>query len=38
LADKIYSLWDRNPVTVKADYLVSHGKIARPPAPQFASY
>jgi Icc protein len=38
LADKIYSLWDRNPVTVKADYLVSHGKIARPPAPQFPSY
>jgi len=38
LADKIYSLWDRNPVTVKADYLVSHGKVARPPAPQFASY
>jgi len=38
LVDKIYSLWDRNPVTVKADYLVSHGKVARPPAPQFASY
>ena len=38
LADKIYSLWDRNPVTVKADYLISHGKIARPPAPQFPSY
>ena len=38
LADKIYNLWDRNPVTVKADYLVSHGKVARPPAPQFASY
>src|SRR6266481_3109599 len=38
LADKIYNLWDRNPVTIRADYLVSHGKIARPPAPQFASY
>ena len=38
LADKIYNLWDRNPVTVKADYLTSHGKTARPPAPQFASY
>ena len=38
LADKIYSLWDRNPVSVKADYLISHGKTARPPAPQFASY
>src|SRR5271157_2398013 len=38
LVDKIYNLWDRNPVTVKGDYLVSHGKVARPPAPQFASY
>jgi Icc protein len=38
LADKIYNLWDRNPVTVKSEYLTSHGKIARPPAPQFASY
>ena len=38
LADKIYNLWDRNPVTVKADYLTSHGKVDRPPAPQFASY
>ena len=35
LVDKIYNLWDRNPVTVKADYLASHGKVARPPAPQF---
>ena len=38
LADKIYNLWDRNPVTIKADYLTSHGRTARPPAPQFASY
>ena len=38
LVDTIYNLWDRNPVTVKADYLVSHGKVDRPPAPQFASY
>jgi 3',5'-cyclic-AMP phosphodiesterase len=38
LADKIYNLWDRNPVTIKADYLTSHGRISRPPAPQFASY
>ena len=38
LADKIYNLWDRNPVTVKANYLVSRGRIDRPSAPQFASY
>ena len=38
LADTIYNLWDRNPVSIKADYLVSHGKTARPGAPQFASY
>ena len=38
LADTIYNLWDRNPVSIKADYLVSHGKSDRPPAPQFASY
>ena len=38
LADKIYNLWDRNPVTVKANYLTSHGRVGRPPAPQFASY
>jgi 3',5'-cyclic AMP phosphodiesterase CpdA len=38
LADMIYNLWDRNPVTIKADYLTSRGKTARPPGPQFASY
>jgi len=38
LADMMYNLWDRNPVTVHAQYLRSHGKIYRPPAPQFASY
>jgi hypothetical protein len=38
LAAKIYSLGARSPVSVKADYLVSHGKVARPSAPQFASY
>lgn len=38
LVDKIYNLWDRNPVTVRATYLRSHGKVDRPPAPQFASY
>lgn len=38
LVDKLYNLWDRNPVTVNANYLVSRGKVDRPPATQFASY
>jgi 3',5'-cyclic-AMP phosphodiesterase len=38
LADMLYNLWDRNPVTVHSEYLRSHGKVYRPPAPQFASY
>ena len=38
LVDTIYNLWDRNPVSVRATYLTSRGRTARPPAPQFASY
>src|ERR1022692_1802897 len=38
LADKIYNLWDRNPVTVKATYLTSRGQLDKPSKPQFASY
>lgn len=38
LVDTVYNLWDRNPVSVRADYLVSQGKVDKPPAPQFASY
>jgi len=38
LVDSIYALWDRNPVSVPAGYLVSGGKTDRPPSPQFASY
>lgn len=38
LVDKIYNLWDRNPVTVRADYLRSFGVYDRPPSPQFASF
>jgi len=38
LVDAVYSLWDRNPVTVSANYLRSQGKEDRPAAPQFASY
>ncbi|MHB1846274.1 MAG: metallophosphoesterase family protein [Deltaproteobacteria bacterium] len=36
--DKIYSLWDRNPVTVRAAYVKSDGKRDAPPVPAFASY
>ncbi len=31
LVDKVYRLWNRNPVTVKASYLKSRGKKDRPP-------
>ncbi|MCX6626223.1 MAG: metallophosphoesterase, partial [Candidatus Solibacter sp.] len=38
LVNKVYSLWDRNPVTVSASYLKSEGKVDRPPAPTFKTY
>jgi 3',5'-cyclic AMP phosphodiesterase CpdA len=38
LADKLYNLWDRNPVTVRSSYLASNGQKDRPPAPLFPSY
>jgi len=38
LADAIYNLWDRNPVTVSSTYLTSRGARDKPPVPQFASY
>ena len=38
LVDTIYGLWDRNPVSVPAGYLVSGGKSDQPPKPQFASF
>jgi len=38
LVNKVYDLWDRNPVTVKASYLKSMGKVDRPPAPTFKTY
>jgi 3',5'-cyclic-AMP phosphodiesterase len=30
VADKIYNLWDRNPVTIKHSYLASNGRDDRP--------
>ena len=38
LVDKIYNLWNRNPITVSRTYLVSWGKIDRPPKPNLSSY
>ncbi len=38
LVDKIYNLWDRNPVTVKHSYLKSGGKQDRPAVPTRPSY
>jgi len=38
IVDKIYNLWDRNPVTVKHSYLASNGKQDRPAVPTRSSY
>jgi Icc protein len=38
LVNKIYNLWDRNPVSVPASYLKSNGAKDRPAAPSFDSY
>jgi 3',5'-cyclic AMP phosphodiesterase CpdA len=38
LVDKLYRLWNRNPVTVKATYMTSGGKKDRPPSPSRAAY
>ncbi len=38
LANKIYNLWDRNPISVTATYLASNGAQDRPPATTLPSY
>jgi 3',5'-cyclic-AMP phosphodiesterase len=38
LVDKLYDLWNRNPMQVKASYLASGGKRDVPTAPLLASY
>ena len=38
LVDKIYDLWNRNPVTVSRRYLSSWGKEDAPKKPARASY
>jgi Icc protein len=38
LADKLYSLWERDPVTVRGSYLASNGARTSPPATKLPSY
>jgi 3',5'-cyclic AMP phosphodiesterase CpdA len=38
LVDKVYNLWNRNPITVSKNYLASTGKKETPPQPNLASY
>jgi Icc protein len=38
LVDKVYNLWDRNPVTVQASYLTSNGTKDHPARTKLASY
>ncbi|HXU74677.1 MAG TPA: metallophosphoesterase [Polyangia bacterium] len=38
LVDKIYNLWDRNPMTVRASYLASNGARDRPSATRLPSF
>ena len=38
LVDKLYNLWNRNPVTVRASYLASNGSKDAPPATKLLSY
>jgi 3',5'-cyclic AMP phosphodiesterase CpdA len=38
MVDKLYNLWNRNPVTVSATYMKSNGKEDRAQAPKLASY
>lgn len=38
LVDKVYNLWNRNPVQVASAYLASAGKTATPPTPNLKSY
>ena len=38
LVDKLYNLWDRNPMTVRASYVASNGAKDAPPAVRLVSY
>ena len=38
LVDKVYALWNRNPITVSQQYMTHNGKQAAPPAAKLVSY
>jgi 3',5'-cyclic AMP phosphodiesterase CpdA len=38
LADKVYNLWNRNPVTITKAYTASNGTKDKPPAPNLRTY
>jgi 3',5'-cyclic AMP phosphodiesterase CpdA len=38
LADKVYNLWNRNPMTIPSTYLQSRGAKSRPPVPKLTSF
>jgi 3',5'-cyclic-AMP phosphodiesterase len=38
LVNKLYNLWERNPITVRASYLASNGKKDAPPRPKLPTY
>jgi hypothetical protein len=38
LADKLYNLWNRNPVTVSRNYMASRGAKEKPAMPNLKSY
>jgi hypothetical protein len=38
LVDKVYSLWNRNPITVSRTYTASWGKQGAPPRPNRVAY
>jgi 3',5'-cyclic AMP phosphodiesterase CpdA len=38
LVDKVYNLWDRNPISVRASYMASNGAQDVPPRPKLPSY
>jgi hypothetical protein len=38
MVDKLYNLWERNPVSIPASYLASNGAKDVPPRPKLPSY
>ncbi|MGJ0507035.1 MAG: metallophosphoesterase family protein [Methylocystis sp.] len=38
MIDKVYNLWNRDPVTIRSTYLISNGARDRPPATTLSSY